>query len=38
MQAHIANALHALPVKEIVACLVSKSSTTLLAGKVRRLR
>lgn len=38
MQAHIANALHALPVKEIVACVVSKSSTTLLTGKVRRLR
>jgi len=38
MQAHIANAFHALPVKEIVGCLVSKSSTTLHTGKVRRLR
>jgi len=37
-QAHIVNALHSLPVKEIVSSLVSKSSKILLQGKVRRLR
>jgi acetoacetate decarboxylase len=36
-QAHVVNALHALPVKEIVSCDVSKGSTLLHSGMVRRL-
>ena len=37
-QSHIVNALHSLPVNEIVSCTVSKSSKTMETGKVRRLR
>jgi acetoacetate decarboxylase len=36
-QAHIVNALHALPIKEILSCTVSKASVTLHASKVRRI-
>jgi len=36
-QAHIVNALHALPIKEILSCTVSKVSATLHSSKVRRL-
>jgi acetoacetate decarboxylase len=36
-QAHIVNALHALPVKEIVSCNVSKGSSLLHSGMVRRM-
>jgi acetoacetate decarboxylase len=36
-QAHIVNALHALPVGEIVSCIVSNVSITLHSSKVKRL-
>jgi len=36
-QAHIVNGLHALPIKEILSCTVSKLSLTLHGSKVRRL-
>ena len=36
-QAHIVNGLHALPIKEILSCTVSKVSATLHSSKVRRL-
>jgi len=36
-QAHIVNALHALPINEIVSCRVSKGSSVLHSGMVRRL-
>ncbi|MCP4857944.1 MAG: acetoacetate decarboxylase family protein [Fuerstiella sp.] len=37
-QSHIVNALHALPVKEIMSCTVTKASKVLQVAKVRRLR
>jgi len=36
-QAHIVNALHALPIKQVVSCIVAKASVTLHASSVRRL-
>jgi len=36
-QAHIVNALHGLPLKEIVSCTVCKASVTLHFARVRRL-
>lgn len=36
-QAHIVNALHGLPIKEILSCTISKASVTLHTSRVRRL-
>jgi acetoacetate decarboxylase len=36
-QAHIVNALHGLPLQEILSCTVSRASVTLHASKVRRV-
>ena len=37
IQAHIVNALHALPIKKVLSCTVAKTSLSLHASKVRRL-